>query len=295
MEQRTNMEMFQEEDGDLSLLDILIVLAEHKKLIAAVTLLFALAGLAYALMFVKPEYKSEIQMMTVDSRITDDGELAVSLPNNMIDAVVSSNAMRNALIAEFDLTEAGGGKISKDAAMRNLQKNISVNVGKNSLITISVKSSSPEQSMKMADFIYRKTAETLLAISVTSTAETRDIFLEKTIKDKLKEIDNQDVTAGLDSKISSILEFYSVLSQYNKNQRAKDKNPVVLQLVSPASLPDEKVPHGRGKIVVLATLLGFFCAVTTAFLCHFWNTPVDAETVAKKNYLRKLLGLKAKA
>ena len=60
MEQRTNMEMFQDECEELSLLDIVIVLAEQKKLIAAVTLIFALAGLAYALLFTKPEYKSEI-------------------------------------------------------------------------------------------------------------------------------------------------------------------------------------------------------------------------------------------
>ncbi len=295
MEQRTNMEMFQDEDEELSLLDILIVLAEQKKLIAAVTLIFALAGLAYALLFVKPEYKSEIQMMTVNSRITGDGELSVYLPGNMIDAVVSSNSMRNALIAEFDLTKTDGVEISKDAALRNLQKNVSVNMGKNGLVTISVKSPSPDQSMRMADFIYKRTAEMLLAMGVTSTTETRDVFLEKTIRDKLNEIDAKDAETDPNSKISSILELYSVLSQYNENQRIKDKSPMVLQLVSPASMPDEKEPQGRGKIVVLAALLGLFCALTAAFMRHFWNAPGDAETAEKKKYLRKLLGLKTKA
>lgn len=295
MEQRTNVEMFQDEDEELSLLDILIVIAEQKKLIAAVTLIFALAGLAYALLFVKPEYKSEIQMMTVNSRITGDGELSVYLPGNMIDAVVSSNSMRNALITEFDLTKTDGGEISKDAAMRNLQKNVSVNMGKNGLVTISVKSPSPDQSMRMADFIYKRTAEMLLAMGVTSTTETRDVFLEKTIRDKLNEIDAKDAETDPNSKISSILELYSVLSQYNENQRIKDKSPMVLQLVSPASMPDEKEPQGRGKIVVLAALLGLFCALTAAFMRHFWNAPGDAETAEKKKYLRKLLGLKTKA
>lgn len=295
MEQRTNVEMFQDEDEELSLLDILIVLAEQKKLIAAVTLIFALAGLAYALLFVKPEYKSEIQMMTVNSRITGDGELSVYLPGNMIDAVVSSNSMRNALIAEFDLTKTDGVEISKDAALRNLQKNVSVNMGKNGLVTISVKSPSPDQSMRMADFIYKRIAEMLLAMGVTSTTETRDVFLEKTIRDKLNEIDAKDAETDPNSKISSILELYSVLSQYNENQRIKDKSPMVLQLVSPASMPDEKEPQGRGKIVVLASLLGLFCAVTAAFMRHFWNAPGDAETAEKKKYLEKLLGLKTKA
>ncbi|WP_294193346.1 Wzz/FepE/Etk N-terminal domain-containing protein, partial [uncultured Cloacibacillus sp.] len=151
MEQRTNMEMFQDECEELSLLDIVIVLAEQKKLIAAVTLIFALAGLAYALLFTKPEYKSEIQMMTVNSRITGDGELSVYLPGNMIDAVVSSNAMRDAVISEFNLTNVDGKEISKDAAQRSLEKNVGVSIGKSGLVTISVKSPSPEQSMKMAD------------------------------------------------------------------------------------------------------------------------------------------------
>ena len=122
MEQRTNMEMFQDECEELSLLDIVIVLAEQKKLIAAVTLIFALAGLAYALLFTKPEYKSEIQMMTVNSRITGDGELSVYLPGNMIDAVVSSNAMRDAVISEFNLTNVDGKEISKDAASARLRR-----------------------------------------------------------------------------------------------------------------------------------------------------------------------------
>lgn len=295
MEQRTNVEMFQDEDEELSLLDILIVIAEQKKLIAAVTLLFALAGVAYAMLFIKPEYKSEIQMMTVNSRITGDGELSVYLPGSMIDAVVSSNSMRNALIAEFNLTKTDGGEISKDAALRNLQKNVSVNMGKNGLVTISVKSPSPDQSMRMADFIYKRTAEMLLAMGVTSTTETRDVFLEKTIRDKLNEIDAKDAETDPNSKISSILELYSVLSQYNENQRIIDKSPMVLQLVSPASMPDEKEPQGRGKIVVLASLLGLFCAVTAAFMRHFWNAPGDAETAEKKKYLKKLLGLKTKA
>mgnify|MGYP001776683507 FL=1 len=295
MEQRTNMEMFQDECEELSLLDIVIVLAEQKKLIAAVTLIFALAGLAYALLFTKPEYKSEIQMMTVNSRITGDGELSVYLPGNMIDAVVSSNAMRDAVISEFNLTNVDGKEISKDAAQRSLEKNVGVSIGKSGLVTISVKSPSPEQSMKMADFIYKKTAETLLAMGVTSTIETRDTFLEKTIREKLNEIDKTGAAGDPNSKISSILELYTVLSQYNENQRIKDKSPMVLQLVSPASTPDEKEPQGRGKIVVLATLLGFFCAVTAAFLRHFWTAPGDPETAEKKNYLRKLLGLKTKA
>lgn len=60
-------------------------------------------------------------------------------------------------------------------------------------------------------------------------------------------------------------------------------------------LDEDKEPQGRGKIVVLAALSGFFCAVTTAFLRHFWNAPGDAETAEKKNYLRELLGLKTEA
>lgn len=294
MENRNNMEMFQDEGEELSLLDILIVLAEQKKFIACVTVLFAVAGLAYAFFFTEPEYKSEVQMMTVNSRIIGDGELSVYMPGNMVDAVVSSNSMRDALIAEFDLTNAAGRTVSKEAAMRELGKNVKVDAGRNGLITISVTSPSPERSMKMADFIYRRTDAALLAMGVTSTIETRDAFLAKTIKEKLDEISRSEASDEPNARLSSVLELYSVLSQYNENQRIKDKSPMVLQLVSPASLPDEKEPQGRGKIVVLAALLGFFCAVTAAFLRHFWQSPGDPETAEKKNYLRKLLGFKAK-
>ena len=69
----------------------------------------------------------------------------------------------------------------------------------------------------------------------------------------------------------------------------------VLQLVSPASMPAGPEPQGRGKVIVLSTLLGFFCAVTAAFARHFWAAADDPETTEKKNYLKKLLGFKPKA
>ena len=56
MDNYKNMEMLPEDDGDeMSMLDILIVLAEQKRLIAAATILFALAGLAYAIFFTVPQ------------------------------------------------------------------------------------------------------------------------------------------------------------------------------------------------------------------------------------------------
>lgn len=58
MDNYKNMEMLPEDDGDeMSMLDILIVLAEQKRLIAAATILFALAGLAYAIFFTVPKYR----------------------------------------------------------------------------------------------------------------------------------------------------------------------------------------------------------------------------------------------
>lgn len=295
MEQRTNIENFPDEGEELSLLDILIVLAEQKKLIAALTLLCAIAGLAYGLFFTQAEYKSQLQVMTLNSRITGEGELSVYMPGNMISAIVGSNAMREAIVDEFNLTQKDGKQTSRRAAMRTVENGVEVNVGSNGLITISVTSPQPELSMNVAQFVYERTAEALLTMGVTSTIENRDSFLAQTITEKLSAIEKEGEAENLDSRLSSVLELYTILTKYNENQRIRDREPIVLQLVSPATMPDEAEPQGRAKIVVLAALLGLFCGVTAAFLRHFWTSPGDPATTEKKNQLRKLLGMRAKA
>jgi len=277
-------------DEEMSILDILIVLAEQKKLIIGTVLLFTLAGLLYAFFLTEPKYSSEVQMMPLTSSVLDNGDFAVQMPGNIVGGVILSNATLDAVIDEFGLLKTrGGGSQSRITARRELEKDIKVDIDKNSVITLKVDASEPETAMKMAGFIYNKTVGTLEEMGITATVSNKDAYLEGAIKKKINEIEKKSSDGG-SPKITSLLDLYTMLTQYDENRKIKDKSPMVIQLISPASLPDEKAPQGRGKIVVLSALLGLFCAVMLAFARHFWkSSDEDAATAEKKKRLRMLL------
>ncbi|MCC8059166.1 Wzz/FepE/Etk N-terminal domain-containing protein [Cloacibacillus sp.] len=277
-------------DEEMSILDILIVLAEQKKLIIGTVLLFTLAGLLYAFFLTEPKYSSEVQMMPLTSSVLDNGDFAVQMPGNIVGGVILSNATLDVVIDEFGLLKTrGGGSQSRITARRELEKDIKVDIDKNSVITLKVDASEPETAMKMAGFIYNKTVGTLEEMGITATVSNKDAYLEGTIKKKINEIEKKSSDGG-SPKITSLLDLYTMLTQYDENRKIKDKSPMVIQLISPASLPDEKAPQGRGKIVVLSALLGLFCAVMLAFARHFWkSSDEDAATAEKKKRLRMLL------
>lgn len=278
-------------DEEMSILDILIVLAEQKKLIIGTVLLFTLAGLLYASFLTEPKYSSEVQMMPLTSSVLDNGDFAVQMPGNIVGGVILSNATLDAVIDEFGLLKTkDGGSQSRITARRELEKDIKVDIDKNSVITLKVDASEPETAMKMANFIYNKTVGTLEDMGITATVSNKDAYLEGAIKKKINEIEKKSSDGGGSPKITSLLDLYTMLTQYDENRKIKDKSPMVIQLISPASLPDEKAPQGRGKIVALSALLGLFCAVMLAFARHFWkSSDEDAATAEKKKRLRMLL------
>ena len=278
-------------DEEMSILDILIVLAEQKKLIIGTVLLFTLAGLLYAFFLTEPKYSSEVQMMPLTSSVLDNGDFAVQMPGNIVGGVILSNATLDAVIDEFGLLKTkDGGSQSRITARRELEKDIKVDIDKNSVITLKVDASEPETAMKMANFIYNKTVGTLEDMGITATVSNKDAYLEGAIKKKINEIEKKSSDGGGSPKITSLLDLYTMLTQYDENRKIKDKSPMVIQLISPASLPDEKAPQGRGKIVALSALLGLFCAAMLAFARHFWkSSDEDAATAEKKKRLRMLL------
>ena len=278
-------------DEEMSILDILIVLAEQKKLIIGTVLLFTLAGLLYAFFLTELKYSSEVQMMPLTSSVLDNGDFAVQMPGNIVGGVILSNATLDAVIDEFGLLKTkDGGSQSRITARRELEKDIKVDIDKNSVITLKVDASEPETAMKMANFIYNKTVGTLEDMGITATVSNKDAYLEGAIKKKINEIEKKSSDGGGSPKITSLLDLYTMLTQYDENRKIKDKSPMVIQLISPASLPDERAPQGCGKIVALSALLGLFCAVMLAFARHFWkSSDEDAATAEKKKRLRMLL------
>lgn len=81
-----------------------------------------------------------------------------------------------------------------------------------------------------------------------------------------------------------------LLRQYETAKIKEAQDPVVIQLLSPPTVPEQRSKPERKKIVVLATLLGGFLGVFTAFTRHFLQLSAeDPKVGAKIDFVKNTL------
>ncbi len=81
-----------------------------------------------------------------------------------------------------------------------------------------------------------------------------------------------------------------LLKQYETAKIREAQDPVVIQLLSPPTIPEIRSKPERTKIVILATILGAFLAVFTAFIRHFLSLSAkDPEVASKIEFLKKAI------
>lgn len=82
-----------------------------------------------------------------------------------------------------------------------------------------------------------------------------------------------------------------LLRQYETAKLRESQDPVVIQLLSPPTYPEIRSKPERTKIVILATLLGGFLAVFTAFTMHFLSLSAkDPQVGSKVDFIKNSLG-----
>ena len=286
---------YNEEDDGISMLDILIILAERKKMILAVTLIFLLGGLASGFFFTKPEYVSSVQLMPLTASVAEKDSYNVFIAGNTVSAVASSTSTFDQVIDKFGLLKRDGKVITRVKARKELGKHVGINGNPNTgVVTIYVKDKSPELAANMANYIYTITLSKLKDMAIVASVENNTANIEQEIDKYIKNGENKAGDAKPIETIGRLAEFYTLLNQYDESKKLKYKMPVVVQLISTATVPDEKEPQGRGKITVLSAILGLFVGITLAFVCNFWQTAEnDPETKEKKARLCALLGRKS--
>jgi len=78
--------------------------------------------------------------------------------------------------------------------------------------------------------------------------------------------------------------------QYETAKIREAQDPVVIQMINPATKPELRDSPHRSKIVVLATLLGAFLGIFAAFIRHFMSlSAADPEIAPKVNFVRNAL------
>lgn len=289
-----------EQYEEISLLDLLAIFGRGRKFIALTTLIFMLAGALWVFVVKPPKlkYKSTIQMLVVSPYVIDNESMSLNVRTDMIVGIIRSRSVTDMLIDRFkldvdkktgkttprDRLYENGGYFSEKSEEYKCRGNQNTGV-----VTLDVTAEEPEEAQAMAEAAYKKAGEILkeMALSAVDTANNaNDEKLEKEIQAKILEVSEAQTKAP--QKISELLGMYSVLMARDESYRLKGKQPITLQLLSPASLPDEPAPRGRGKTLVLFTMLGFFLGIAGAFMKYVWST-VEPE---KKAELKAAFGKK---
>ncbi|MBC3868946.1 lipopolysaccharide biosynthesis protein [Undibacterium oligocarboniphilum] len=181
-------------------MDILLMLAKHKKKIILYPIGFAVAGLLVSLILPNA-YKANTKILppqqsqsTASAMLSQLGGLAggagvalgLKSPNDLYIGMLKSRTITDKLIQRFDLQKRYGAKFL-ESARKQLDGNASIVSGKDNIISIDVEDKDP----KIAAAIANAYVEELMALTgkfALTEASQRRIFFEKQLeltKDKM--------------------------------------------------------------------------------------------------------------
>lgn len=296
-EKKYEIPCYEEDETEISLLDILLIIAEGKKIIVSCVLICLLAGLGYALFLNKPEYASTMQIAAINQYSPKAGDFNVYLNGNLIAGIIKSDAVLDSVIDQNELLKGEDGTTkTRIQARKSLSDSIKPNVdAKSGIVTVTVKEKTPEKALTVAKSLYDSSLVILQDMGVF-VSNQRDAYIQTEIEKNIEKI--QKFKEGANSTTSNkdideLLKTLSLFSLYEEGAMYRNRTPMIVQLVSPPSLPDEPMPRGRGKVVVLSTILGMFLGLTFAFISHFLRvSSSDPETAEKVKRLKELAGFK---
>lgn len=195
----------QPEADEISLINLLIVLAKHKRLIAGVTLGAALIAAIISLLMsniytatakILPPQQDQSSAVTLLGQMGSLGglggsALGIKNPNDLYVGMLKSRSVADTLIKRFNLNkvydiDAGTGARAK------LAKASQISSGKDSLITISVDDKDPKRAAAIANAYVDELAKLNQTLAVTEAARRR-LFFENQLKQAKDELANAEV------------------------------------------------------------------------------------------------------
>ena len=296
-EKKYEIPCYEEDETEISLLDILLIIAEGKKVILSFFLIFLIVGLGYGIFMKKPEYASSMQIAAIPQESVNVGEFKVNVRGDFIAGIIKSDSVLNSVIDQNDLLKNEDGTTkTRIQARKSLSDSIEPNVdAKSGIVTVTVKEKTPEKALTVAKALYDSSLVILQEMGMTISGQ-KDAYIQSEIEKNIEKIEEfkQDPTNGVVRKdIDQLLKTMSLLSLYEEGAVYRKSAPMVVQLVSPPTLPDQPLPRGRGKIAALSGILGLFVGLTFAFISHFLRvSSSDPETAEKVKRLKELAGFK---
>jgi len=199
-----------EEEDAISLIDLLVVFAKHKKKILLMPLLVGGIVAGYSLMVPEiftaqttliPSNQKQSSAMAMLNQLGPLAGLAGGSgggsQTEVLVTMIKSRRILDKIIAKHNLQTQDGGKVTMDAARKSLGGITTTSVGrKDGVITVSVEDENPEKAAKIANDFVRELESLSQELALTEASQRR-VFLEKQMTNAFANL--QDAEEGLKS------------------------------------------------------------------------------------------------
>ena len=177
------------QDDEISLIDLAITLAKHKKLIIGAPLIVAIVVAIYSF-FIPPIYTADVQMLPPQQQSSASamlsqlgalggmaGAAGIKNPNDTYVAMLKSRTIQDSMIKRFKLQAVYKTK-TPEKTRGALNGATKVTVGKEGIIGISVDDESPQRAAILANG-YVDALQQMTQIFAVTEASHRRLFYEK--------------------------------------------------------------------------------------------------------------------
>jgi uncharacterized protein involved in exopolysaccharide biosynthesis len=276
------------EDDEISLLDILVTLAESWKLLVFGPLIAGV--LAGALSFLWPKTFESVAIV----RLTE-AELALLNTAPVLDQLVE----KFGLLSEFD-------GYQEDARQYLTKKIVGKFDKKTNLVTITAAANTPERAQEMGKAVMDALLKELLPKGKNKDQIEQKIINNEGVisnnRDALEQLQKQMGKSGSgDAALEVVMKYHASLTA---EVAAKDLENIELRksllikgsevYVQQASLPQRKVSPKRSLVVLIAIFASGFALLIFVFVRKAWQgASQDVDASAKIAVIKKSLGLRA--
>ena len=178
--------------SDGGLLEILIVLAKHKRMVVGVPLLVGVLSAGLSLLttdiytgttrILPPQQQSSTTSSTMQQLgiLSSFYSGAIRNPNDTFVGMLKSRTVADNLIARFDLNKLYEQKY-QSATRRQLAASTAITAGKDGIITIEVDDASPQRAADMANAYVDELLKLTTVLAVTEASQRR-LFFERQLE-----------------------------------------------------------------------------------------------------------------
>lgn len=301
-------------DDEINLIDLLIVLAKHKAMIAKVTIAATLLAVGVSLLManiytastkILPPQQSQSSASAMLAQLGGlagmaGSSLGIKNPNDLYVAMLKSRNIMEKIAKRFDLQKVYEAE-TLTATLKALEGSTNISSGKDGVITVEVDAEHPQLAANLANAFVEELDQLMQTYSLTDASQKRTFF-----EQQLRQAKNNLTSAELvlDKTPNTSLQYLDALRnlkyqeavweilarQFEMAKLDEAKDYPLIQVLDKAAPPEKKSKPKRSLIVILATLVAFFLAVIWAFVREaLARSSGDPEQAGRLDELRELL------